>query len=198
MKYEVDPDEFFHALNSAWEKQEATCRELSIQCRGKTQDKAIFLVLKGSKVVAQFPIPNEFLSERDNPIKNLMKTDMIRRHLAKRNKESHSLPIRDLRTGMNHVNLRAKVLEIQRPRLVFTRFGNYASVANVTIADGTGTIKLCLWNEQIDSVSNGDMIQIENARMSAFKGERQLSIGKKGTLSNVGELYSQLKEVHGP
>jgi len=114
-----------------------------------------------------------------------MKTDMIRRHLDKKNKGSHSLPIKDLRTGMRHVNLKAKVLEIPRPKLVFTRFGNYASVANALIADETGTIKLCLWNEQINFISVGDTIQIENAQACKFRGERQLRIGKKGTLSNV-------------
>jgi replication factor A1 len=125
-----------------------------------------------------------------------MKTDMIRRHLIKKNKGSHSLPIRDLRTGMRQVSLKAKVLEIPRPKLVFTRFGNYASVAHALIADETGTIKLCLWNEQINSISIGDTIQIENARTSAFRGERQLSIGKRGTLSNIGDLGSGLEEVH--
>jgi replication factor A1 len=196
IKYEVDPDKLFYALISAGENQKFGCGNLSIECRGKTQDKAIFLILKDSRVVAQFPVSKEFLLERSNPIKNLMKTDMIRRHLIKKNKGSHSLPIRDLRTGMRQVSLKAKVLEIPRPKLVFTRFGNYASVAHALIADETGTIKLCLWNEQINSISIGDTIQIENARTSAFRGERQLSIGKRGTLSNIGDLGSGLKEVH--
>jgi len=103
---------------------------------------------------------------------------MVRRHLNKKNKEPRLLQIRDLRAGMKEVNLKAKVLEIARPTLVFTRFGNYASVANALIADETGTIKLCLWNEQINSISIGDTVQIENARVSMFRGERQLRIGK--------------------
>ena len=52
-----------------------------------------------------------------------------------------------------------------------------------SIADETGTIKLCLWNGQIGSVSVGDTVQIENARVSAFKGERQMSLEKTGTLN---------------
>jgi ssDNA-binding replication factor A large subunit len=42
-----------------------------------------------------------------------------------------------------------------------------------------------LWNEQIDSISIGDTVQIENASASTFRGERQLRIGKKGVLRNV-------------
>jgi replication factor A1 len=178
-------------LVSAGENSKSRCGNLSIERRGEKQGKIIFLIMKEFGVVAQFPIPKEFLLEQHNPIKNVMETNMIRRHLVRKN-DSHSLPIRDLRTGMNHVNLKAKVLEIPRAKLVFTRFGNYVSVANALIADDTGTIKLCLWNEQIDSVALGDTIQIENARTSMFRGERQLSIGKKGTLSSIEDTGSQL------
>jgi replication factor A1 len=196
IKYEVDSSELFYALISAEEKQKARCGNLSIECRGKTQNKAIFLIMNDSRVVAQFPVSEEFLLERGNPIKDFMKTDMIRRHLVKKSRGSRSLPIGDLRTGMSHVNLKARVLEIPRPKLVVTRFGNYASVANALIADETGTIKLCLWNEQINSISIGDTIQIENARTSTFRGERQVRIGKKGTLSNIEDLGSQPEEGH--
>ncbi|MGB9756594.1 MAG: single-stranded DNA-binding protein, partial [Candidatus Bathyarchaeales archaeon] len=77
------------------------------------------------------------------------------------------------------------VLEIAKPTLVFTRFGNYASVTNALIADETGTIKLCLWNEQIGSIAIGDTVQIENGSTSAFRGEKQLRIGRKGVLRNI-------------
>ena len=178
IKYEVDPDKLFYALISAGENQKSTCGNLSIKCRSKLHDKTVLLITKGQKVVAQFPIPKEFLLERSNPIKDLINPDMVRRHLNKKNKEPRLLQIRDLRAGMKEVNLKAKVLEIARPTLVFTRFGNYASVANALIADETGTIKLCLWNEQINSISAGETVQIENARVSMFRGERQLRIGK--------------------
>ncbi len=196
VKYEVDPDQFFDALNAAWETKKAACRGLLIQCRSKTQEKAVFLISKGSTVIAQFPISNEFLLDQNNPIINRIKNAMILRHQNKKKEESHSIPIRDLRTGMTHVNLKAKVLEIPSPKLVFTRFGNYASVTSALIADETGTIKLCLWNEQIKSIANGDTIQIENARTSTFKGEIQLNIGRNGTLSNIMDSYAQLKEMN--
>jgi len=178
VKYEVDPDKLFYALISAGENRKSTCGNLSIKCRSKLHDKTVLLITKGQKVVAQFPIPKEFLLERSNPIKDLINPNMVRKHLNKKNKEPRFLQIRDLRAGMKEVNLKAKVLEIARPTLVFTRFGNYASVANALIADETGTIKLCLWNEQINSISIGDTVQIENARVSMFRGERQLRIGK--------------------
>jgi replication factor A1 len=189
-KYEVDADSFFHALISAEENLKSKCGNLSIECRGKQRNKVILLITKDSKVVAQFPISREFLLEQNNPIKDAQKADVLCRHLIKKDREPHSFQIKDLRVGMKKVSLRAEVLEIAKPMLVFTRFGNYATVTNALIADKTGQIKLCLWNEQIDSISIGETIQIENASISTFRGERQLRIGKKGILHNVGDMIA--------
>jgi hypothetical protein len=195
IKYEVNPDSFFYALVSAWKDHESTCGKLLIECRKKRRDSAIFLITNGSKVVAQFPIAKNFL-EQTNPIRMFANTSLLRRSLIKKTKRANCLPIRDLKTGMKQIDLKAKVLEIAKPTFVFTRFGNYASVANALIADKTGAVKLCLWNEQINSVSEGDIIHIEDARMSTFRGERQLRVGKNGKLSVIENVdFSPLEKI---
>ena len=185
VKYEVDPDALFCALLSAGENRKSRCGNLSIECRGKTKGKIIFLITEDSGVIAQFPVSENFLAQQGNPIRNFMETDMVRKHIVRKNRSAASRSIRDLRAGMSHVSLKAKVLEVTQPKHVVTRYGNLASLAKALIADETGRIKLCLWNEQIDSVAAGDTIQIENARTSTFRGEKQLSLGKKGTLNNI-------------
>ncbi len=182
-KYEVDPDMFFQALVSAGENRRSACGDLSIECRCKQKESAVFLITKGSKVVAQFPISKGFLLMRDNPIKDARKASVFWRRLIKKDRGPHVLQIRELRIGMKRVSLKAEVVEIAEPTFVVTRFGNCASVANALVSDETGKIKLCLWNEQINSISVGDTVQIQNARISAFKGERQLRLGKNGDLS---------------
>jgi replication factor A1 len=194
-KYDVDPDRLFYALIVAEESKKSMCGDLSIERRGETRDKVMFLILTSSKVVAQLSVFKEFLLAKDHPIRDFMKTEKICRFLAKKARQSSILPIRDLRSGMTQICLKAKVLEIPKPTLVYTRYGNYASVANALIADETGTIRLCLWNEQIRCISAGDTIQIENARASTFKGQRQLNIGKKGLLSSIDEPSFQMKAV---
>ena len=182
IKYKVDVDKFFNALISAGESRKSTCGNLSIECRTKQNHKAIFLITQGSKVVAQFKLPEEFLSKKKNPIKEIRKAYMEERYSHNKTEATQPLQIKELRVGMKNVNLKAKVVEISKPKFVVTKFGNHASVANAIVTDGTGEIKLCLWNEQIESVSTGDTIQIENARISAFKNERQMRIGKNGVL----------------
>lgn len=182
-KHEVDPDQLFQALVTAEDKIKSQCKDLTIERRGYTRDKVTFLILKNLEVVAQFSVHTEFLLREDHPIRNFMRTEKVQRFLFKKTKRSSFVPIKDLRTGMNQVNLKAKVLEIPEPRQVFTRYGDPASVANALIEDQTGTIRLCLWNEQIGSLSAGDSIQIENARTSTFRGQRQISLGRKSLLS---------------
>ena len=184
VKYEVNPNRLFKALISAWKNHKATCGNISVVCRKKTRGKAIFLLTSKERVVAQFPIPEKFLLEKTNPIARSRNTDLIRNYLAKKsNKNNRSLNITDLRRGMKKISLKAKVLKIPEPKRVFTRFGNYAAVTNALVADETGNIKLCLWNEQIKSISEGDVIRIENASLSFYRGEQQLRIGKNGKIS---------------
>jgi len=190
LKYEVDPDQLFGALCLAWENLKSTCGGLHIQCRSKTHDKAVFLMTKNSKVVSQFPIPRDFLLDKGNSIRTLQRTEMFGRRVVKKPEPAYCFQIKDLRVGMKKISLTARVLEIPKPTFVFTRFGNYASVANASVGDETGTVKLCLWNEQIEAVSTGDTIQIENAHMSLFRGERQLRIGKNGKLNIVEKMNS--------
>ena len=183
VKYNVNPEKFLYALRSAKEHKKSRCDKLSIQCRGKTKNKFIFLIKRESEIVAQFRITEEFLFNEGNHLRNFIDTDKIRRYLAKKARTATVNFIKDLRTGMRHVNLKAKILEVAEPKRVFTRYGNHASVAKASITDETGTIKLCLWNDQIASVSAGDTVQIENARVFAFRGERQMSLEKTGTLN---------------
>ena len=198
VKYEVDPEDFLHALRSAEKHKESRCSKLVIRCRGRTKNKLIFLIRKESEIVAQFRISEEFLFNESNHLRNFIDTDKIRRYLSKKARTDSANFIKDLRTGMRHVNLKAKILEVAAPKRVFTRYGNRASVAKASIADETGTIKLCLWNDQIASVSAGDTVQIENAQVSAFRGENQLSLGKKGTLSNVEVIKPQATSMDLP
>jgi len=183
MKYGIDSEKFFESFVEAWKHQQSTCESLLIECRKKTRDNAVFLITKGFRVVAQFPIPKRILEET-SPLKMFARTMASRRTTPKRIKIEHPR-IEDLKFGMKRINLEARVLEIPRPRSVFTRFGTFATVTNAKVTDETGIIQLPLWNNQIGTVSVGDTIRVENARVVAFRGERQLRVGRGGHLSVI-------------
>jgi len=183
MKYEINSDDFFDSFVEAWKHQESTCKSLLIECRKKTRDNAVFLITNGFRVVAQFPISKRILEETSSP-KMFARTWVSRRTIPEIIKIEHPR-IEDLKSGMNRINLEARILEIPRPRNVITRFGNFATVTNAKVTDETGIIQLPLWNNQIDTVSVGDTIQVENARVVTFRGERQLRVGRGGQLSVI-------------
>lgn len=94
--------------------------------------------------------------------------------------------IGELKVGMKNINVRGKIVEKSETSEVYSRYGyNVHRVANAMLSDDTGTIKLVLWNEQIDGVSVGDAIEIENGHVTQFRGETQLNVGKRHGKLNV-------------
>lgn len=92
--------------------------------------------------------------------------------------------IKDLNDGMKRVSVEAKVVEKGDPREVRSRYKDETyRIVDAVIADETGSIKLTLWNEQIEQVNVGDNIKIENGYVTSFKGEAQLNVGKFGKLT---------------
>jgi replication factor A1 len=184
VKQGVFLSELYQAMITAREKRTATCQNLLVEYRCSLKQEAVFLITKDNHVIVQFRVDEEFLRRKDICFENWLDTDKIRRQINRQNTSPKlSVMVQDLRHGMKKVNLEAKVLETPTPSTVQTRYGNSAKVTNAWIADETGKIKLCLWNEQVDFVNVGDTVQIKNASVSTFKGERQLRLGKTGTVS---------------
>ena len=102
IKYDLDLNIFFSSFVEAWQHRESKCESLSIECREKTRDSAIFLISKGFKVVAQFKIPNHILQET-NPLKNFISEKSLR--AKKKFKVNIENPlIRELKMEMKRIN----------------------------------------------------------------------------------------------
>jgi replication factor A1 len=86
---------------------------------------------------------------------------------------------------MRGVNVEAKIDNITESRTVNLRAGGTAQVADATISDESGSIKLSLWDDQIEMVKQGDKISIENGYTQAFRGDNSLNIGRYGKLKRV-------------
>jgi replication factor A1 len=91
------------------------------------------------------------------------------------------LKIADLRPGQGRVNIVVEVVSVGDVR-TFQKYGRSGRVATATVKDDSGEINLSLWNEDIDRVSPGTKLKIENGYVGEFKGEMQLTTGKYGKL----------------
>ena len=185
VKYDVHPDLLFCALLSAGEIGKAKCGVLSVECRGKVDEQIYFLIKEGSEVVAQFPVSEELLAKKRNPIRSYMGTNMVQNYKPEEPEKSAYSQIDDLKVGRTHVNLKAEVVKVSKPSYVSTRYGNQIRLAKALLRDETGEIKLCLWREQVEAVSKGDFIEVANASVTKFRDITQLTLGNKGTLKIV-------------
>lgn len=105
--------------------------------------------------------------------------------------------INELEPKQGNVDVIAEVTDKDSIR-EFEKFGKTGKVCNATIKDESGSIKLTLWNEQIDTVNVGDKLHVTNGYVNEWQGEKQLTTGKFGKLEvlekNVSDASNQETE----
>ncbi|MDP3734489.1 MAG: hypothetical protein Q8R37_04625 [Nanoarchaeota archaeon] len=95
------------------------------------------------------------------------------------------MEIKDINANQGNIDLVAEIVTKEDARS-FEKFGKTGRVCNAMIKDGSGQIKLTLWNDDIDKVNVNDKIHLQNGWCSEFRGEKQLSAGKFGKIEIVG------------
>ena len=90
--------------------------------------------------------------------------------------------VKDLYAKQGNVDITLEITELGDAR-EFQKFGKPGRVATAIGKDASGTVKITLWNEQIDQVKVGDTVDIKNGYVSEWQGENQVSTGRNGTLT---------------
>lgn len=185
-KYELDAPRLLRSIHCAWLQGESSFDDISIKRRKMTGDDGVFLITQNDHVMTQLKLTSKLLEY-------LGKTDLRSLRFEGRSlgekisSEPEDLMIKDLSSEAKGFNLQAKVAEKSTPRVILSREGRELLLSTATISDGSGTIKLPLWNSQVDAVSVGDTLRIENAHLKRFQGELQVSVRKSTTLKVVGK-----------
>ena len=86
--------------------------------------------------------------------------------------------INTLKDGDKKVSVTAKVAGVETPRKTAEHI-----VQDVTIQDGSGMIKLVLWDDDVGKAIAGSTVKVENGYVSSYKGTLQLNVGKFGKLT---------------
>ena len=93
------------------------------------------------------------------------------------------MKISEIKPNTGKIEVEGEVVEKEDARDITTKFGKKLKLANATLKDvDGGTVKLTLWGEDADNVTQGMKIKIENGWASEFQGEVQLSAGKFGKI----------------
>ena len=94
--------------------------------------------------------------------------------------------VADLKPGLADVDVLGRVIALSEPRTFERPDGTTGKVASLMLADGTGQVRVSLWDEKAELVQNlkrGDIIKLENAYVRLGLREKpELHLGWRGRL----------------
>ncbi|MEM5799191.1 MAG: DUF2240 family protein [Candidatus Aenigmatarchaeota archaeon] len=106
-------------------------------------------------------------------------------------KNERTLQLKDIKTDMKKVNLKAKVIAITPVREFAKKDGTQGKVRNLVISDGTGQARIPLWDKQTEitnEINIGDVLELKNVstRQSTF-GNMDIILYKTSIMKKIEE-----------
>ncbi len=98
-------------------------------------------------------------------------------------REQARLNIENIMPGMQNVDVVGKVVRISPVREFKTEKAE-GKVANITIADKTGSVQLSLWNDEVErlqEIEMGDIVNVRGFVREGFSGN-EIRLGRKGLI----------------
>lgn len=187
-KHNLTPNILHDSMVSAMRRGKARCESLLIEIRMRGEDSSTYMFSVKGEQLSQANIRNEsvkVLRRLPDEFSNYFKVDE-RRPVSGTLEPSQSA-IGNMRFGLRDLSFKARVVKKSEVRAVTSKDGTPLLVCSVTLSDGTGEIPLAVWNSQIGAISEGDLVQIQNARVRSFRGEIQLSLSRKTGVLTVLE-----------
>ncbi len=77
-------------------------------------------------------------------------------------------------------------------RSIDSKFGGSRNLCEAVVGDETGTVILSLWEDQIDQVSEGDVLQVNNGYVSLVRGHMRLNVGKYGSFKKSDQEIAEV------
>jgi len=104
----------------------------------------------------------------------------------KSDKKSELVKIGSLERYSRNIETIVKVVSKNEPRRVTSsRDLSTHTVCDALVGDETGCIYLTLWDNDVDKISEGEILGIKNAYINIFRGSMRLSLGRQGTYESL-------------
>lgn len=112
--------------------------------------------------------------------------------------DERELTVENIVPGMNRVDVKVKVVDITEMNTFETDDGEEGKVRNLVLGDSTGTIRMSLWNEQVDvadEVDPGDSIHVQGAyTREDNRGNPELRIGNSTQIEMLDDDIGEVAE----
>ncbi|WP_423743359.1 single-stranded DNA binding protein (plasmid) [Haladaptatus sp. SPP-AMP-3] len=99
-----------------------------------------------------------------------------------------SYSVSDLSLGLSDVNLQGKLLDTGTVRTFDRDDGSEGRVANLTVGDETGRIRITLWDERADAAEELDpdiTVEIVDGYVRERDGNLELHVGNRGAVEEI-------------
>jgi len=98
------------------------------------------------------------------------------------------IKIKDITPDGRSVCFACKVVSVSNPREFSRSDGGTGRVANITVGDETGTVRVSLWDElaaAVDELDVGQHLQVSGYAKEGYTGGIEVSIGKTGNIEPI-------------
>ncbi|SFR35693.1 single-stranded DNA binding protein [Halogeometricum limi] len=109
-----------------------------------------------------------------------------------------SYRVEDLSLGLSDVNLKGRVLSTDSVRTFSRDDGSEGRVANVTLGDPTGRIRVTLWDDKADLADEFDVgvtVEVVDGYVRERDGSLELHVGNRGTVEELDEDVEYVPET---
>jgi replication factor A1 len=109
-----------------------------------------------------------------------------------------SYRVEDLSLGLSDVNLKGRVLSTDSVRTFDRDDGSEGRVANLTLGDPTGRIRVTLWDEKADLTEEYDpdiTVEVVDGYVRERDGSLELHVGNRGTVEELDEDVEYVPET---
>ncbi|WP_363467688.1 single-stranded DNA binding protein [Halogeometricum borinquense] len=109
-----------------------------------------------------------------------------------------SYRVEDLSLGLSDVNLKGRVLSTDSVRTFDRDDGSEGRVANLTLGDSTGRIRVTLWDDKADLAAEFDTditVEVVDGYVRERDGSLELHVGNRGTLEEIDENVEYVPET---
>ncbi|MDS0296281.1 single-stranded DNA binding protein [Halogeometricum luteum] len=109
-----------------------------------------------------------------------------------------SYRVEDLSLGLSDVNLKGRVLSTDTVRTFDRDDGSEGRVANLTLGDPTGRIRVTLWDEKADlaeAFDAGVTVEVVDGYVRERDGDLELHVGNRGTVEELDEDVEYVPET---
>ena len=114
---------------------------------------------------------------------------------TKNNIVEKAVAVSDVTNGMKSATVNGRIMGIFGPHSFKTKKGRDGKVANLEVADKTGSIRIALWNmsdiEKVEKneIKVGDIIQVKNGYVRpGYRGGLEVNLGSRGILITDPEV----------